>query len=76
VLDELRDRRTRVPTAPPLPLDPRAFYGGSGPPDTPAGPRTPPDALLDQVPALRLAVRGRDAVGLLRPLYQALGHEQ
>ena len=31
-----------------------------------------PDALLDRVPALRLAVRGRDVVELLRPLYRAL----
>jgi len=37
------------------------------------GPRTPPDALLDQVPAFPLAVRGTDAADLLRPLYRALG---
>jgi uncharacterized Zn finger protein len=72
VLDELRERRTRSPAAPPLPLDPREFYAGAGLPDLPVGPRTPPDALLDQVPALPLAVRGRDAVDLLRPLYRAL----
>jgi hypothetical protein len=28
--------------------------------------------LLDRVPALPLAVRGRDVVELLRPLYRAL----
>jgi uncharacterized Zn finger protein len=56
----------------PLPRDARAFYTGPGLPDLPIGPRTPPDALLDQVPALPLAVRGRDAVELLRPLYRAL----
>jgi uncharacterized Zn finger protein len=73
VLDELRARRTRVSAAPPLPLDPSAFYDGPGLPTLPAGPRTPSDALLDQLPALPLATRGRDAVDLLRPLYRALG---
>jgi uncharacterized Zn finger protein len=73
VLDELRARRTRAAAAPPLPLDPAAFYAGPGLPALPAGPRTPPDALLDQVPAFPLAVRGSDAVDLLRPLYRALG---
>jgi SWIM zinc finger len=72
VLEELRDRRTRAPSAPALPLDPHEFYGGTGLPDLPVGPRTPPDALLDQVPALPLAVRGRDVGELLRPLYLAL----
>jgi hypothetical protein len=75
VLDELRDRRTRAPAAPPLPVDPRVFYAGPGLPELPVGPRTPPDALLDQVPALPLAVRGHDVVELLRPLYRALGDE-
>ena len=56
---------------PPLPTDPVAFYAG-GSPELPAGPPTPPDALLDRVPALPLAVRGRDVVELLRPLYRAL----
>jgi uncharacterized Zn finger protein len=73
VLDELRARRTRAAAAPPLPLDPTAFYAGPGLPTLPVGPRTPPDALLDQVPAFPLAVRGSDAVDLLRPLYRALG---
>ena len=73
VLDELRARRTAAVAAPALPLDPAAFYGTAGPPTLPAGPRTPPDALLDQVPALRLTTRGHDAVDLLRPLYRALG---
>jgi uncharacterized Zn finger protein len=73
VLDELRARRTRAPEAPPLPTDPAAFYGGGSSPELPAGPSAPPDALLDRVPALPLAVRGRDVVELLRPLYRALG---
>lgn len=73
VLDELRDRRTAAVAAPPLPLDPAAFYGTAPPPTLPVGPRTAPDALLDQVPAFPLAAHGRDAVDLLRPLYRALG---
>jgi uncharacterized Zn finger protein len=73
VLDELRTRRMRATAAPPLPLDPAAFYAGPGLPTLPVGPRTRSDALLDQVPAFPLAVRGRDAVDLLRPLYRALG---
>jgi uncharacterized Zn finger protein len=72
VLDELRDRRTPTTVAAPLPLDPQEFYGGPGLPDLPVGPRTPPDALLDQVPALPLAVRGSAVGELLRPLYLAL----
>jgi hypothetical protein len=48
------------------------FYAGPGRPDLPAGPVTPTDALLDQVPPLPLAVRGSDVVELLRPLYRAL----
>ena len=52
VLDELRARRTRAPEAPPLPTDPVAFYGG-GSPELPAGPATPPDALLDRCPHSR-----------------------
>jgi uncharacterized Zn finger protein len=72
VLDELRDRRADAAAAPTLPLDPAAFYGAGGPPTLPVGPRTPPDALLDQVPAFPLSTRGRDAVDLLRPLYRAL----
>jgi uncharacterized Zn finger protein len=72
VLDALRARRTRAADAPPLPVDPRVFYAGPGRPDLPAGPITPTDALLDQVPPLPLAVRGSDVVELLRPLYRAL----
>jgi uncharacterized Zn finger protein len=72
VLDALRARRTRAPEAPPLPVDPLDFYRAAAAPDLPAGPPTPADALLDRVPALPLAVRGRDVVELLRPLYRAL----
>jgi uncharacterized Zn finger protein len=74
LLDELRARRTPAPAAAPLPLDPTAFYAAADAPrDVPTGPPTPADALLDQVPPLPLAVRGRDVVELLRPLYRALG---
>lgn len=72
VLDELRARRTSA-AAPPVPLDPAAFYGVADPPTLPAGPRTASDALLDQVPAFPLTARGCAAVDLLRPLYRALG---
>jgi uncharacterized Zn finger protein len=76
LLDELRARRAPAPTTTVLPTDARAFYDGAGAPEAlPTGPETPPDALLDQVPAFRLAVRGRDVVELLRPLYRALGDE-
>jgi uncharacterized Zn finger protein len=40
-----------------------------------AGPRTPPDALLDQVPAFPVTVRGEQVVELLRPVYRALAAE-
>lgn len=72
VLDALRARRTRPPDPPPLPTDPADFYRGA-PVELPAGPPAPPDALLGRVPRLPLAVRGRDVVELLRPLYRALG---
>jgi uncharacterized Zn finger protein len=75
LLDELRARRTPTPAAAPLPLDPAAFYAAGSadsPHDVPTGPPTPADTLLDQVPPLPLAVRGRDVVELLRPLYRAL----
>jgi uncharacterized Zn finger protein len=75
LLDELRTRRTSAPPAAPLPADPLAFYRGASLAELPTGPRTPPDALLDQVPALPLAVRGRDVVELLRPLYRALAED-
>lgn len=75
VLDELRARRTHAAAVDPLPHDARAFYTGPGLPDLPVGPRTPADALLDQVPALPLGVRGRDVVELLRPLYRALADD-
>jgi len=35
-------------------------------------PETPPDAVLDQLPPVRLTVRGRPLADLLRPLYRTL----
>ena len=58
VLDELRDRRTHAAAAPTLPLDPRGVLRRRRATDAARRPRTPPDALLDQVPAFPLAVRG------------------
>jgi uncharacterized Zn finger protein len=76
LLDELRARRTPIPTRAALPTDPHAFYDGPGVPvELPTGPPTPADALLDQVPTFPLAVRGRDVGELLRPLYRALGDD-
>ena len=37
-----------------------------------AGPRTAPDALLDQVPEFSITVRGERVIDLLRPVYLAL----
>lgn len=76
VLDALRERRTRAPAPAALPLDPADFYAGPGLPTLPVGPRTPPDALLDQVPPLPLATRGLDATERLRPLYRALAEPE
>jgi uncharacterized Zn finger protein len=76
LLDELRARRAPAPTTTALPTDAHAFYDGAGVPvELPTGPRTPADALLNQVPVFPLAVRGRSVVELLRPLYRALGDE-
>jgi uncharacterized Zn finger protein len=75
VLDELRARRAPA-AATALPADPARFYRGDsrdGAVELPAGPHTPPDALLDQLPAFVLSTPGRDVVDLLRPLYRALG---
>jgi hypothetical protein len=42
-------------------------------PELLAGPRTPPDALLDQVPPFPIEVRGEQVAELLRPAYRTLG---
>jgi uncharacterized Zn finger protein len=49
------------------------FFVAGGPVDEPlTGPRTPSDALLDQIPELAVDVRGQRVTDLLRPAYQAL----
>jgi hypothetical protein len=49
------------------------FWVGGDLPEQLAGPRTPPDALLDQVPRFQIEVRGEQVAELLRPAYRALG---
>jgi uncharacterized Zn finger protein len=51
------------------------FALGPGLEEPLAGPRTPTDALLDQVPELAVDVRGARITELLRPAYLALGDE-
>ena len=51
----------------------RFFTGGE--PERLAGPATPSDALLDQVPEFPISVRGRPVTDMLRPAYRALGYE-
>jgi hypothetical protein len=52
------------------------FIAGPGLAERLAGPRTPPDALLDQIPELPIAVRGERVTELLRPAYLALAAEE
>jgi len=78
LLDELRRRRAAAPSADaagPRPLAElldRFFVAGAEPAVRLAGPATPPDALLDQVPELAVDVRGHRVTDLLRPAYHAL----
>ncbi len=48
------------------------YLAGPDPSARLAGPRTPPDALLDQVPGFPVDVRGERVIELLRPAYHAL----
>jgi uncharacterized Zn finger protein len=41
-----------------------------------AAPATPPDAVLDQLPAVRLRVRDQELADLLRPVYRALAEPE
>ncbi len=52
----------------------RFFVAGPGLEEPLAGPSTPSDALLDQIPELDVDVRGERVTELLRPAYRALGH--
>jgi uncharacterized Zn finger protein len=77
LLAELRERRAAV--VPPAGLAlaeqlDRFFAVGSLEPP-PAGPPTPSDALLDQLPEFPVAVRGRRLADVLRPAYRALAAE-
>jgi uncharacterized Zn finger protein len=78
LLEELRNRRAAVASVPPPGDDLAAvmdrYWSAGADPGTPlAGPRTPPDALLDQVPRFPVTVRGAEVTELLRPAYRALG---
>jgi uncharacterized Zn finger protein len=52
------------------------YVAGPGLADRLSGPRTPSDALLDQIPDFPIAVRGEPVVELLRPAYLALADEE
>lgn len=76
LLDELRTHRSAAP--PPTYGEDLAavmdrFWVAGDLPEQLAGPRTPPDALLDQVPPFPIEVRGAQVAELLHPAYRALG---
>jgi uncharacterized Zn finger protein len=78
LLEELRSRRSAAP--PPAPGEDLTevmdrFWAAGDLPEQLAGPRTPPDALLDQVPPFPVEVRGEQVAELLRPAYRVLGSE-
>jgi uncharacterized Zn finger protein len=77
LLADLRARRATAPSsrshATPLEEAMAAFYTAGPLPVPGAGPDTPSDALLDQVPPFPVALRGESVTELLRPVYRALG---
>ena len=78
LLAELRTRRAAAASAPsrgaPLAEVLGAFYAVAAPlPAQVAGPDSPPDALLDQIPPFPVALRGEPVTELLRPVYRGLG---
>ena len=78
LLEELRTRRAAAAPAPAATDDLAAvmeqFWVTSADlPEQLAGPRKPPDALLDQVPPFPIEVHGERVTELLRPAYRALG---
>jgi uncharacterized Zn finger protein len=80
LLEELRTRRAAAAPASSGVADlaavlDRFWAPAADLPERLAGPRTPPDALLDQVPDFPITVRGRQVAELLRPAYRALGVE-
>jgi uncharacterized Zn finger protein len=87
LLDELRTRRAAAAreagpagagssgssgSAPLSDLLDRFFTAGTDRATRLAGPRTPSDALLDQLPEFTITVRGEQVKDLLRPAYRAL----
>ncbi|HET6257410.1 MAG TPA: SWIM zinc finger family protein [Pseudonocardia sp.] len=82
LLEDIRARRAAAHAAGPANGAPALadvidtfFVAGPGLADRLAGPRTPSDALLDQVPQFAIEVRGGPLTDLLRPAYRALGDE-
>ena len=77
LLADLRARRANAGPAPahgiPLAEALSAFYAAGPLPSPTAGPDTPSDALLDQVPPFPVEIRGISVTELLRPVYRALG---
>ena len=77
LLADLRERRAEAGPAPshgtPLAEVLSTFYAGGRLPAPAAGPDTPSDALLDQVPPFPVEIRGITVSELLRPAYRALG---
>jgi len=77
LLADLRQRRAEAGPAPshgtPLAEVLTTFYAGGRLPSPAAGPDTPSDALLDQVPPFPVEIRGITVSELLRPAYRALG---
>jgi uncharacterized Zn finger protein len=81
LLEELRTRRAAAVEQPGhgASLDDvmdRFWTAGAGLRERLAGPRTPPDALLDQVPPFSITVRGEQVSELLRPAYRALADDE
>jgi len=81
LLEELRERRAaaaredgsaRPGGAAPLGDLLDRFYAAGERATRLAGPRTPPDALLDQLPDFTITVRGEQVKELLRPAYRAM----
>jgi uncharacterized Zn finger protein len=78
LLEELRTRRAAAAPAPADGEDLASvmdefWVASTDLPEQLAGPRTPPDALLDQVPLFPIGVRGEQVTELLRLAYRALG---
>jgi uncharacterized Zn finger protein len=77
LLEDLRSRRVNAGPAAahgiPLAEALSTSYAAGPLPSHTAGPDTPSDALLDQVPPFPVKIRGISVTELLRPVYRALG---